>query len=362
MPTSRLTSFFHSPRTIWPWLQPNQKIGLDLDSHAITFVDIREKMGQPYVEQWGFEKLGANIVQNGRIHNKAALVSALTFFVEKYKFEGANVAMGVNGASVMVKRISVPRCHQHDLDNYVMWEAPQYIPYDPEDVYLDFSRCSTSFLGETKEDLDILLIAAKREAVDERRDVLEAVRLQPMICDVEALAFLNWISMNEMVPHHSAYLVANLRDRMMNVSVLVQGEPLLVRDVNFSSVTIPNEAVTVFNIHDQVFWSNDEQSTFRHEPSPSEKMVWLEILSELKRTVEGAKEMVPDLEIEQVFLAGSLAQCIGLQEELCQGLSIPVHAIGLSSPLKFSKAKVGSQPLAPYTHIAEGLALRAFHG
>ncbi len=362
MPTSRLTSFFQSPRTIWPWLQPNQKIGLDLDSHAITFVDLREKMGQPYVDQWGFEKLGANIVQNGRIHNRAALFSALTLFVEKYQLEGATVAMGVNGASVMVKRISVPRCHQHDLDNYVIWEAPQYIPYDPEDVYLDFSRCSTSLLGETNEDLDILLIAAKREAVDERRDVLEAVRLQPVICDVEALAFLNWISMNEMVSHHSACLVVNLRDRMMNVSVMVQGEPLLVRDVNFSSVPIQNEAMTVLNSHAQVSWSHGEQSTFHHDPSPSEKMLWLEILSELKRTVEGAKEMVPDLEVEKVFLAGSLAECIGLQEELCQGLSIPVCPLGLSSPLKFSEAKVGSQPLAPLTHIAEGLALRAFHG
>lgn len=362
MPTSRLASFFQSPRTIWPWSQPNLKIGLDLDSHAMTFVDLRESKGRPYVDQWGVEKLGANIVQNGRIHNKAALVSALTHFVDKYHLSGASVAMGVNGASVMVKRISVPRGHQQDLDNYVMWEATQFIPYDPEDVYLDFSRCSTSLLGETLDDLDILLIAAKRDAVDERRDVLEAVQLHPVICDVEALAFLNWTSMHEVVQHHSTYLIANLRECMMNVAVMVQGEPLLVRDVNFSSVATQNEATTILNNHAQVAWGNGEQSTIHHDPSSSEKMLWLAIHSELKRTIEGAKEMLPDLDVEKVFLAGPLAEPFELQEALRQSFSIPVCRLDLTSPVKSHEAKVGSHPLTPLTHIAEGLALRAFHG
>lgn len=362
MPTSWLASFFQHPRTIWPWSQPTLTIGLDLDSQAMTFVDLREKQGRQYVNQWGCEKLDTNMVQDGRIHNKAALVLALTLFVEKYHLSGASVAMGVNGASVMVKRISVPRCHQHDLDDYVMWETSQYIPYDPEEVYLDFSPCSSSLLGETIEDLDILLIAAKREAVDERRDVLEAVGLHPVICDVEALAFLNWTSMHEVVQHHSTYLIANLRESMMNVAVMVQGEPLLVRDVNFSSVSIHNEARTVLNSLAQGAWRNGEQATIHHDPSPSEKMLWLEILSELKRTIEGAKEMLPDLEVEKVFLAGPLAERCGLQEELRQSFSIPVCRLGLTSPVKSHEVKIGSQPLSPLTHIAEGLALRAFHG
>jgi len=333
-----------------------------MDSQAITFVEFRNRQGRQYLKQWGFEKLATNIVQDGRIKNRSALLSVLTPFVGKYKLRGASVAMGINGASVMVKRISIPRCHQHDLDEYVMWEAPQYIPYDPEDVYLDFSQCSSRVLGATDEDMDLLLVAAKREAVDERRDVLEAAKLRPVICDVDGLAFLNWTSMNELVQYHRTYLVAHFRERMMNVAVVVQGEPLLVRDVSFSSVSNQDVETMIPTGIAPVSWGNGEQSAYDIESSQSEKMLWLEILSELKRTVEGTREMLPALDIEKVFLAGHLAENFGLQEELRQGLSIPVCLLTSTSPLKVNETKGGGQLLAPFAHMAEGLALRALQG
>ena len=361
MPTSRLVSFFQNPRTTWPWSGPNLNIGLDMDSQAITFVEFGKRKGRPYLKQWGFEFLESNIIQDGRIKNKVALVSVLTAFVEKYKLRGACVAMGVNGASVMVKRISVSKGHQGDLDDYVMWEGPHYIPYDSEEVYLDYSRCASPAIGETAGDVDLLLVAAKREAVDERREVLEAAQLRPVICDVEGLAFLNWASLNDVVQHHKTSLFANLREEMMNVAVMVQGEPLLVRDVNFSSGVNQDLANKVSTDTRRVLGRNFEAPAFDNNPSPSEKTLWLEIQSELKRTIEGAREILPDLDIEKVFLGGRLAQSFGLQEELRQHVSIPVCPLG-TVPMELSRAKGRSQSLPPFAHIAEGLALRALHG
>ncbi len=348
MPPSRFVSFFRNPWTIWPWSQPNRKIGLDMDSQAMTFVECRNRQGHPYVKQWGFEKLDSNIIQDGRIANKTALVSSLTAFVEKYKLRGASVAMGVNGTSVMVKRISVARSHQEDLEEYVMWEGPQYIPHDPEEVYLDYSRCGVRATGENAGDVDLLLVAAKREAVDERREVLEAAQLRPVICDVEGLAFLNWTSLNDVVQRHKTYLVANVRERVMNVAVMVQGEPLLVRDVHFSSVG--NQELGNIISGDNC------------ESSGLEKMLRLEIHSEIKRTMEGAKEILPDLDIETVFLAGGLAPSLVLQEELRNNLSTPITLLAPSLSFGLNGAANGTQPLPPSAHIAEGLALRALHG
>lgn len=361
MPTSRPASFFQYPKIVWPWSKPNLTIGLDLDSQAITFVDLREAQGQHFVSQWGIERLAPNVIQDGRIKNRGALISVLTALVEKNNLRGASVAMGVNGASVMVKRISVSQCHQHELDEYVMWEAPQYIPYDPEDVYLDFSPCSSRVLGET-EDMDLLLVAAKREAVDERREVLEAVQLRPVICDIEGLAFLNWTSMIEVVQQHKTYLMANLRESMMNVVMVVQGEPLLVRDVTYSSVSDQDIVNMNSSDHAQTSWGNSGQRASDHESSHIENLFRFEILSELKRTIEGAREILPSLDIEQVFLAGHLAESLGLQEELRHGLSISVCHLTPATSLKQSKTQERAQALSPIAYIAEGLALRALQG
>lgn len=147
----------------------------------------------------------------------------------------------------------------------------------------------------------------------------------------------------------------------MNVAVMVQGEPLLVRDVNFSSVFNQDLANMISTDTRQVLERNFETPAGDNGPSPFEKMLGLEIHSELKRTIEGAREILPDLDIEKVFLAGHLAQSFGLQEELRQNLSIPVFHLA-TVPMELSRSKGRSQSLPPFAHIAEGLALRALHG
>ena len=109
------------------------------------FVELQNRQGRYHVGRWGFEKLEPDVMEQGRIHNRPALVAALHSLVEKHKLKSASVAMGVSGASAMVKRIHVPKCRQRDLEEYLMWEGAHYIPYDPEDVYLDFSLCSSVF-------------------------------------------------------------------------------------------------------------------------------------------------------------------------------------------------------------------------
>jgi type IV pilus assembly protein PilM len=337
-------------------------IGLDLGSHAITFVELQHRRGRDYVSRWGSEPLAPNVIEQGRITNRPSLIASLHAFVHKYSLNGASVAMAVNGASVMVKRIHVPTRHQHDLDAYLMWEGAHYISYDPDDVYLDFSVCSSVVPLGPSEDMDLLLVVAKRDAVDERRDVLEEVNVHPVICDVEALAFLNLASLNTEVQTHSSYLLANLDDGIMNVVVVAQGEPLLLRDVSVPSFS--NQGVAYGTSEDlgQLQWFHEVQAFQETDSSLSEKMSRFEIVSELKRTVEGARELQPDLDIEYVFLGGSGWGSSQLLEELRQALMLPLSLIDPVASLEGSRGRRSTRPLAPFAGVAGGLALRVQHG
>jgi type IV pilus assembly protein PilM len=267
--------------------------------------------------------------------------------------------MAVSGVSVMVKRIPVPTRHHHDLDAYVMWEGAHYIPYDPDDVYLDYSVCSSLISVATSEDRDLLLVAAKRDAVDERRDVLEEANLHPIICDVEALAFLNLVSLNAEVQTHRSYLVANLLDGMMSVAVVAQGEPLLVRDVSVPTFSHQHFYDTSGD-RNQFQGVDDLQGVQEKDFVLSEKVRWFEIVSELMRTVEGARELQPDLEIERVFLSGSFGSSPELVEELRQSLFIPISLIDPVASIGWNRGS--ARPLASFAGVAGGLALRAEHG
>ncbi len=356
MPTVRPEQFFQKLQTIWPWPKPKSLIGLDVGSQRITFVEAYYRQGRHRVGRWGSEPLELNVIEQGRITNRSALIAALRAFVEKYGLKGSSVAMAVNGASVMVKRIHISKRHRRNLEGHLMWEGARYIPYDPDDVYLDFSLCSSGCSNGANEGIDVLLVAAKRDAVDERRDVLEEVGLHPIICDVEALAFLNLAALHPQVRPHSSYLIANLLGNMMTLVVVIQGEPVLVRDVSvsfsssqdFAGWTPENSVQRPYGVH----LSQEQESFLSH------KIGWREIEGELRRTIGGARELLPDLNMEQMFLCGGLRARPGFQEELGRSLMIPASFIDPLDSFGRDGESEGTRPFGPFAGVAGGLALR----
>lgn len=359
IPPVQIPPVFEKIRTLWPWSRPQPRIGLDLGSRAITFVELYSRRGQSHVRQWGAEPLDPQIMDQGRIINRPALIEALRALIEKHRLQGASVAMGVNGASVMVKRIPVPFSHHHDLDAYVMWEGTNSIPYDPEDVYLDYAVCSPMLSVDAKAGQDLLLIAAKRDAVDERREVLEAVNLHPIICDVETLAVLNMVALNPEVQTYQAYLVAKILDGLMSLVVMVNGEPLLVREISVAN--FPHEHFGDWaGIQDEVHRDKDCHDSPASDSFLSETIQWFEIVRECKRTLEGAQELHPSLEVGKMFLCGSLGQSSGLVDELQKSLSLPVSCIDPVASIGWSD--VSTRSLTSCAGLASGLALRVKQG
>ena len=361
MPPSRLARSCSQIQAAWPWSQRHPTIGLDIGDEALTFIELQHRQGRYHVGRWGVERLDPTVIEHGRIKNRPALVSALRSFVEQYKLNGCSVAMAVNGASAIVKRIHVPTCSHHDLENYVLWEGAQSVPYDPDEVYLDFFPCSLSVPVTTVEGKDLLLVAAKREAVDERRAILEEVTLHPIICDVEALAFLNLVFLHDDIQPYSSYIIANLRSRMITIAVVTQGEPLLVRDVSFSPFPRQTGVAGTPEKRSQHQWSDDAHRA-AEEPSVSQKISWFDIVSELNRTVEGAREEMPGLDIEKVFLCGRVVAQNSLQEECGKSLLVPVAFIEPLASLGLQRAREDVQHVAPFADVAGGLALRACQG
>jgi len=363
MVTRLVQKLKNRPPLGWPGYRTTPIIGLDLGSQAITFVELRKQQDRLMLERWGRREIDAHVIEYGRIKQRSRLLEALSSLVKEYKLEGAAVAVAVNGASVMIRRVHVPKCHQHHLDEYVMWEGSQLIPYDPDEVYLDYALCSPDFSSSmTHQDLDLLLIASKREAVDERREVLEESHLNPVICDVEGLALFNLISIHQDVQPYRSYLLVHIQNSMMNVTVIAHNQPLLVRDV---SVSIAGHTHVGHDMSEHVENPRKEECWHdiqTHDPVLSEEVWEVEVVGELKRTLDGARECQADLDVEKIFLSSSLSISLEFLERLRQSIPVPVSFIDPFLPLERKKSQKGFSPLSPSAGIAGGLALRGVFG
>ena len=70
---------------------------------------------------------------------------------------------------MIVKKVSLPVMTREELDEQIRWEAEQYIPFDMNEVNLDFQILGG---GDDEGQMDVLLVAAKKDLIDDYVQVI----------------------------------------------------------------------------------------------------------------------------------------------------------------------------------------------
>src|ERR687888_1803426 len=112
-------------------------LGLDIGSSNVKLVQLRQKKGGYVLQAFGVAKLPPETIVDGALMNSAAVVEAIQDLLAEQKVKARDVAIGVRGHSVIIKKIQLPRMSQEELDESIQWEAEQYIPFDVKDVNID---------------------------------------------------------------------------------------------------------------------------------------------------------------------------------------------------------------------------------
>ena len=165
-------------------------IGLDIGSSSVKAVEISKKGKSKDFEltHLGVAPLPPEAIVQGAFLNSSAIVDAIREAVEKAKIKTKHVAAAVSGHSVIVKRVSLPAMTREELDEQIRWEAEQYIPFDVNEVNLDFQILDDEG-GEGQ--MDVLLVAAKKDLIDDYVQVITEAGLTPAVIDVAAFAVEN---------------------------------------------------------------------------------------------------------------------------------------------------------------------------
>ncbi len=83
--------------------------------------------------------------------------------------------------------------NQAETREQIKWEAEQYIPYEVEDISLDFQILNPN-VGE--DSMEVLLIGAKKDAVEARLHLFHDLDLEPTVLDYAAFSVQNIYEFN----------------------------------------------------------------------------------------------------------------------------------------------------------------------
>jgi type IV pilus assembly protein PilM len=306
--------------------------------------------------------LPQELIVEGSIIDSFRLTDSLKELIRKANIKTKDAVIGIAGhSSVIIKRISLPEMSEEELTESIKFEAEQYVPFDIEDVILDFQ-----ILGAKEEagQMDVILVAVKKDVVNEYISVVKEAGLNPVVVDVNSFALENIYEVNYEIEHDKHVAIVNIGANTININILKGGISVFTRDSAVGS-NIHTEALQrEFNLT----YENAERLK-KGDPienaTPEDAFSVIEstsedIIGEVNRSFEYFRSTTSQADINEVILSGGCILIRDFPKFFVDRVGIETKVIepfrNIRIPKRFDTAYIDE--IAPIAAVATGLALR----
>ena len=342
-------------------------VGLDIGSSAMKLVELQEKKGDYWLQRLGVEPLSPEAIVDGSIMDSSLVVDALNRLVAATGVKAPGFATSLSGHSVIIKKIQVPAMAPEDLSEQIRWEAEQYIPFDINDVRLDYVVLSEGEAGH--DNMDVLLVAVKRDKVNDYVSVISQAGRVPTLVDVDAFAIQNAYESNYDVDSSKVIALVNMGASVTNINVLVRGQTAFWRDISFGGNQFSEALQREFNLSfEQAERLKRGQPVERFQPTDARSVldgVSGELATEIQKTFDFFAATSSEGPVDEIVLSGGCALTANLQQTLRERFGVPIEVM---DPLRRIHYREGDfdrdwlRSIAPMLAVAVGLAIRKVGG
>jgi type IV pilus assembly protein PilM len=337
-------------------------VGIDIGSRSIKLVQLKRVKEDFHLVHLGMAELPPESIVDHAIMDSVAVVDCIRSLVENQEVKTKNVAASVSGHSIIIRNIRLPVMTPEEVETSIEWEAEQYIPFEISEVNLDFQ-----ILGPDGEDVShqkVLLVAAKKEFVDDYLAVLQECGLNPVVMDIDCFALENAYQTNYDQEEDVVALV-NVGANAMNVNILRRGQSVFTRDIQSGGNAFNEE------IQKRLGLTNEEAETAKLGgalPDVDPALVDLvvkesadNLAQEIQRSLDFFTATSSDAKVEKLYLCGGVAKTPGMNDILCRQLGIPIETLDPFRRIKIDENQFDMEnvaSVAPFLVIGVGLATR----
>jgi len=334
-------------------------VGLDIGSGLIKLVAISHASGGPVLTKVAFTSVVNDAIVEGEVMDPGIVADAIKGLMASAGIKAKKVVTAVGGRDVIIKKISMDRMKEAEAREVIRWEAEQHVPFDMDNVELDFQILDPEADGLQ---MTVLLVAAKRELVETKLALLSDVGLEPSVIDVDAFALHNAFEVNYPAAMSGAVGLVNIGHEVTNINILDDGVPILTRDLPIGTRRLREDLQREHGLS-----ATDAEALIRgYDRSPQLDSVIAARTEEIATGLERAiaflsTSLKGDGQMKAVYTCGGGSRTPGLTEALGQRLRKPVE---LANPLATMSVREGAleslvtDEVAPLLMLSIGLALR----
>ncbi len=336
--------------------------GLDIGSRTIKAAEILDTKKGRTLRKFAMADIAPGVIEEGVIKDPEAAARVIKELFRTNGFRDQNVAISVGGYSVIVKKITVQTMTEDQLHDAIHFEAEQYIPFDINDVNLDFQ-----ILGENEANtsqMNVLLVAAKKEMVSDYVSLVQMAGLNPCLIDVDAFALQNTYELNYDTENENIALI-DIGASKTSLNILKGINSVFMRDVSLGCGQINQRIVSLTDCTleeaEKIKLAQHSEAISKSDLAEIVTGVVTDWCNEIRRALDFFYSTYPEDQIKRIVLSGGGARIAEFRRLLSSETNADVEIINPFKALEiesngFDKAFL--EQVAPQAAICMGLAIR----
>ncbi len=337
-------------------------VGVDIGSSSIKVCEIREnRKGQRQLVRFGYHPLPAQTIVDGHVMNSGAVVEGLEKLFHKAK--SREVALRASGHSVIIKKITMPMMTPGELGEQINWEAEQHIPFDLAEVHIDYQVLHRR---QEQGQMDVLLVAAKKEEIADLTNLAVEARLKPKVVDLDAFTVQNAFEAGYGAPPaEQTVVLIHVGASLTTLNILAGGTTAFTRDIANGGNAITEEIQRRLGIGQEEAEAykcgGDGRGIVPREVPDILNQVVEQLAGEIQRSLDFYLATSGDRDVAAIYVSGGTANVRALLDAISGRARVPVE---LLDPLRVAPPDPKSvDPLSLVGRTAQavvafGLALR----
>ena len=340
-------------------------VGLDIGSSAVKAVELKASGKGWRVAAFGSEPVPPDSIVDGAIIDSTAVAEAIRRVFDSKAFKTNEVVASLSGNAVIVKKISLPVMTAAELDESIYWEAEQYIPFDIQDVNLDYQILDAGGRPDSKGTMEVLLVAAKKEKIADYTGVIAQAGRSPVVVDVDAFALQNAYELNYGFEPNTVVVLLNAGASAININIVANEQSVFTRDVSLGGnayteavqreLNLPFESAELLKKGCPV-----DGATFE-DVVPVLRAMTENVLLEVQKTFDFFKATASTDHIDRIMLSGGASRVDGFAEALQERFGATVEMFDPFKKVTLDAKKYSAEQrdaIVPTAAVAVGLALR----
>jgi type IV pilus assembly protein PilM len=344
-------------------------VGVDIGTASIKVCQVKETRKGLGLVRLGYAPLGPQVIVDGQVMDSGAVVEALQKVFHDAKIRQKECALSVSGQSVIIRKITVPMMTEAELEEQIQWEAEQHIPFDIKDVHVDYQVLRRR--AEASQ-MDLLLVAAKRDQIEEYAQLARNAKLKPLVCDIDAFTVQNLFEYSRTLPQDQTIALINIGASLSSLNIIANGVSAFTREIANGGNGITEEIQKQLNVpHEQAEAYKCGGSASADDPTragmvPQQVVQVIEAVSdtiaaEIQRSLDFFMATSGEGEIARIYVTGGSANLAALARAIERRARVSVETWSPVEKLTIEAKEVDPlllQARAAQLSVALGLSLR----